>query len=220
MKAFVITIMKMRESYDCAQRCIRSGAKYGIDIIPFSAITPSDGPVKLLRREGIDSEPFTNNEYSKDLNAMSCFLSHYHLWKRCANGDEPYMILEHDAVFTAPLPTLMFDKVVSVGAPSFGSFNTPTTLGVGPLVSKRYFPGAHAYLVNPRGAKELVDQAKVTAAPTDVFLHIGTFPWLQECYPWVAEVRDTFTTVQVQRGCEAKHSYRKSAADYKIMDIK
>jgi GR25 family glycosyltransferase involved in LPS biosynthesis len=81
-------------------------------------------------------------------------------------------------------------------------------------MSKRYFPGAHAYQVNPTGAQKLIDQARVYARPTDVFLNIDTFPWLQEYYPWPVEARDTFTTIQKTEGCLAKHNYNDS---YKII---
>jgi GR25 family glycosyltransferase involved in LPS biosynthesis len=218
MRAFVITILGLKLSYDSAQRCIRSGQKYNTDVHLFSATTPSLNPVKIMRSYGIDHSPFEDSVYSRDLNAMSCFLSHFELWRKCANGDETFLILEHDAVITGPIPNVMFDKVLNIGAPSYGRFNTPTTLGVGPLVSKRYFPGAHGYLVNPKGAAELVKQAKIQAAPTDVFLHLDTFPWLQEYYPYVVEARDSFTTVQQKEGCKAKHNYVRDP-EYRLLEI-
>ena len=73
--------------------------------------------------------------------------------------------------------------------------------------SKKYFPGAHAYQVTPKGAEALCRYAKVYAKPTDVFLHLDVFPWLEEHNPWVAEARDTFTTIQKEEGCLAKHNY-------------
>lgn len=74
-------------------------------------------------------------------------------------------------------------------------------------MSKRYFPGAHAYRITPAGARALVEQARRHARPTDVFLHTDTFPFLQEFYPWPVEARDSFTTIQSEAGCLAKHSY-------------
>jgi len=61
--------------------------------------------------------------------------------------------------------------------------------------------------VKPDGAKLLIEQAKKAARPTDVFLNTQAFPWLQEYYPWPAEARDSFTTIQNKNGCYAKHSY-------------
>ena len=92
----------------------------------------------------------------------------------------------------------------------------PRIMGWNGLVSKRYFPGAHAYMITPEGAKKLIEQAQKEALPTDVFLHIETFPWLQEYYPWPAEARDTFTTIQNKRGCTAKHNYKDG---YEISEV-
>jgi hypothetical protein len=48
-----------------------------------------------------------------------------------------------------------------------------------------------------------------------VYLNLDTFPWLQEWYPFVAEARDTFTTIQVEEGCLAKHNWKEG---YEIID--
>ena len=105
---------------------------------------------------------------------------------------------------------MVFDKVINMAKPSYGNYNTPTTLGVQPLVHKPYFGGAHAYIVSPDGAKLLIEKAKTDAGPTDVFLNVHNFPWLQEYYPWIAEAKDSFTTIQKEKGCLAKHNYNEN----------
>ena len=45
------------------------------------------------------------------------------------------------------------------------------------------------------------------ARPTDVFLNIESFPWLEEYYPWPVKADDSFTTIQNEFGCYAKHNY-------------
>ena len=46
--------------------------------------------------------------------------------------------------------------------------------------------------------------------PTDVYLNTQFFPWLQEYYPWIAEAKDHFTTIQKEKGCLAKHNYNEN----------
>ena len=65
-------------------------------------------------------------------------------------------------------------------------------------------------MLNPIGAKLLMKEAQRFARPTDVFLNINSFPWLQEYYPWIAEARDSFTTIQKEKGCLAKHNYNEN----------
>ena len=105
------------------------------------------------------------------------------------------------------------------GASGYTMFNngqSSSIIGTNPLTSKRYFPGAHAYRLNPRGAKQLVERARLEASPTDIFLNLDTFPFLQEYYPWPVEVRESFSTIQKTEGCLAKHMYSK---DYIIEDV-
>ena len=104
----------------------------------------------------------------------------------------------------------------NLGQPSYGAYRTPDTLGINRLTSKAYFPGAHAYLVNPEGARLLISLAKVHACPTDLYLNLKVFDWLTEYYPWVAEARDTFSTIQNFVGCKAKHGYN---SDYTLSDV-
>lgn len=219
MRAFVITIMNNEQSYKAAERCIRSGKRYDVDIMHKPAYTPRDNPRTIFKQWNLPIDNFLGSEWSRDDNAMACFLSHYDLWSRCARGDDEYLILEHDAVLTGPVPNVLYDKVMSIGAPSYGKFNTPTQIGINPLTSKRYFPGAHAYLVKPKGAAELVKVAHHSASPTDVFLSLDNFPWLQEYYPWVAEARDSFTTIQKEKGCLAKHNYAKRPDLFELVEV-
>ena len=118
------------------------------------------------------------------------------------------MIFEHDAVCEGFIPEFIaYDHCISLGFPSYGKYNTPTFLGAGPLTSKRYFPGAHAYRIKPSGAKQLIKWAQFEAGPTDVFLHLDRFPWLQEYYPWPVKADDSFSTIQKEEGCLAKHNW-------------
>lgn len=213
MKNYVITIVNNPRSVNVAERCVKSGAKYGMDIKFFEAITPHNTDLnRMMKNEGIDFDGF-KEKYSRLSNCVAAFLSHYSLWKRAVDTNDTITIFEHDAVLVDQIPNVQFAQCISFGKPSYGRFNTPNQLGVGPLVSKPYFPGAHAYRVSPKGAEQLIYQAKKAAKPTDVFLNIHTFPGLQEYYPWPVEARDNFTTIQNEQGCLAKHNYNET---YKI----
>lgn len=208
MKAYVIAIPNIEESMACARRCIKSAAQHGVEVELKEGITPADDPQKIYEMKGISTERFKNNPFSRYESCISAFMSHHSLWEQCLDINEEVMVLEHDAVFVSDIPkTISFDKVISLGKPSYGKFNTPPKLGINRLSSKPYFPGAHAYILNPLGAKELVSKAKTLAQPTDLFLNLSNFPWLQEYYPWPIEVKESFSTIQKLEGCQAKHNY-------------
>lgn len=217
MKNFVITIMENPRSVEVADRCIKSGKKYGIEIEKFPAITPLDNLEELMDEEGIFPEWF-EERYSRQKNCMAAFMSHYLLWKKCVLTDEEITIFEHDAFIQAPIPEdIVYKGCISFGQPSYGRWNDPLKFGINPLTSKRYFPGAHAYRVNPVGANILVSSSKIQAGPTDVFLNIDRFPFLEEYYPWPVIARDSFTTIQNENGIRSKHSYVKHGGVYEII---
>ena len=189
MKMYVITIMENEKSVQVADRCVQSGLVFGHKIEKHPAYSPQ--------------------KYSRPENCIAGFLSHHSLWMKCLELNEPIVIFEHDAVVTNDIPSLLMFDILNLGKPSYGKFNTPTFIGYGSLISKPYFPGAHAYRITPKGAAELVNEAQFSAGPTDIYMHTSKFT-LGEYHPWVAEARDSFTTIQRKEGCYAKHNYGES----------
>lgn len=215
MLAAVITLTGLKESVQCAERCIRSGKKHGIEIEKYNAVT-SDESQGLRESRGIPLDGF-RGKWSYLDKVVGCFMSHYTLWEHCYNSNEEVLIFEHDAVIVGDIPRVAYTGVLSFGKPSYGNYNRPPKLGVNKLCSKQYFPGAHAYMVKPSAAKILIEEAKKSACPADVFLHNNRFGFLEEYYPWPVEARDAFTTVQNVNGIQAKHSYRQSPELYRVL---
>jgi CRISPR-associated protein Cas8b1/Cst1 subtype I-B len=210
MKAYVITIMDNHLSNKAADRCIASAKRYGITVEKFPAVTPRDANFDSLIKEKKLVVSNFESGHSRKENALACFLSHLSLWEKAVEDKEDIMILEHDAVFISRIPSLFgFNKVVTIGQPSYGKYYTPMTLGTQPLAQKEYFKGAHSYIVRPSGAKELLAKVADYSRPTDVYLNILNFDFLEEYYPWPVKVDDSFTTIQMQQGCVAKHNYEK-----------
>lgn len=217
MKHFVITIMDNPRSVEVAQRCIDTGVDNGMHIEMWPATTPKDNLADLMNIEGIGTTGF-EEKWSRQPQCMAAFMSHYRLWKHSVELNQEVTIFEHDAWIVAPIPdNIDYRGCISFGQPSYGKWNDPLRFGVNVLTSKRYFPGAHAYRVKPHAAQKLIDEAKRYARPTDVFLHIDRFPFLEEYYPWPVLARDSFTTIQNENGIRAKHSYVEIGSEYKII---
>ena len=212
MRAFVIYV-PILESEKAAARCITSAKKFGITVEQFRGFTPEDYPVQLAEELNIPTANF-QEKYSRYENCLSAFLSHRRLWEWCAHNNEEVLIFEHDAVVTDFIPDVPYRGVLSYGHPSYGKWVTPSTLGVNKLVSKQYLPGAHAYRVKPEAAKVLLETAKTHAGPTDIFLRNELFDFIDEYYPWPVMVKETFSTIQQEAGCLAKHGYNE---EYKLL---
>ena len=213
MRAYVITIQDNAKSVEAAEKCIMSGVKQGLIINQWKATTPNDKPFEMLQTMGIDATKL-DEVYSRADNCAAAFLSHHSLWEECLKVNEPIMIFEHDAIIVDTISERIlngqcFKQMMSIGRPSYGQFRTPSFIGSGPLTSKKYFPGAHAYVIKPAAARQLTQYAKHNgASPTDVYLHKDRFPFLEEYFPWPVEAKDTFTTIQAKEGCLAKHNYK------------
>ena len=206
MRMFVITIMENERSVQVADRCVKSGQVFGYKIEKHPAYSPQNCNVNQeLDNLNYDRSGFIE-KYSRPENCIAGFLSHHSLWMKCLELNEPIVIFEHDAVVTNDIPNLVLFDILNLGKPSYGKVNTPTFIGYGSLVSKPYFPGAHAYRITPKGAADLINEAQFSAGPTDIYIHSSKFT-LGEFYPWVAEARDSFTTIQRKEGCYAKHNY-------------
>lgn len=210
--------MDNKDSVEASQRCIDSARKRNMSVTRFPAITPrTEGFEDMVENTGLNIDAFATG-YSRPENALACFLSHMSLWQYAVENKCNTMILEHDAVFKDTVRNIPFDRCVTFGKPSYGTYNTPETLGTQLLVHKRYFGGAHAYIVSPLGAEMLLDKVRTNSEPTDIYLNRDNFPFLEEHYPWLVEVEDTFSTVQTHEGCHAKHGIENKVGKYRLLE--
>lgn len=210
--------MDNKDSVEASQKCIDSARKRNIAVTRFPAITPrTEGFEDMVEKADLNIDAFATG-YSRPENALACFLSHMSLWQYAVENKCNTMILEHDAVFKDTVRSIPFDRVITIGKPSYGQYNTPETLGAQKLMHKRYFGGAHAYIVSPLGAEMLLDKVPTHSEPTDVFLNRDNFSFLEEYYPWLVEVEDTFSTVQTHEGCHAKHGIENKVGKYLILE--
>ena len=95
---------------------------------------------------------------------IGCFYSHYNLWKKCVELDEPIMIFEDDVKFFRGWEPIDWDDVLvlSLGKSSF--LDDPwrkyleNPVGNPQPISWRNFsmPGASGYAIKPRAARSLV----------------------------------------------------------------
>lgn len=205
MRAFVIYI-PIPESEQCAARCVSSAKKFDINVELFRGFTPEDYPIQMAEDLDIPLNKF-QEKYSRYENCVAAFLSHRRLWEFSAQNKEEVLIFEHDAVVTDNIPDVPYRGVLSYGHPSYGKWVTPSTIGVNKLVSKQYLPGAHAYRLKPEAAKVLLETARTHAGPTDLYIRNELFDFVEEYYPWPVVVRESFSTIQNETGCQAKHGY-------------
>lgn len=146
---------------------------------------------------------------------VACALSHFMLWKKCSEGNEPIMILEHDAKFVRKfnykdLPDnwgalglndpvgntrkgrLYFEKLQKLGK---GVHRPPVIDSPSEDQLPMGLAGNSAYIIKPEAAKEVLETvADVGMWPNDAILCRQLFRWLKVINPYYTIVQRGLST--------------------------
>jgi len=222
MKAYVITLRGNAYSMRSSLRTIASGRKHGQEVERFWGIDATQAKA-VMEDFGLKWTWANNNTscvkdrktrlkqhpYGSLLPKIGCSMSHYLLWERCAAGDEPILILEHDAQFLRPMPDIVINGICQIndprGATPHGARWSDEMAergeGLWPKtrVMERGQPdglaGNSAYIVTPWAASELMSAFHEHGVwPNDATMCVQLFPYLQEYYPFITKVRQTQST--------------------------
>jgi hypothetical protein len=158
-QCYIIAHRSSRVIGDCVQSLEQHGWQYKI----FPAIDGSKVTETDWHRIGVVMS--TDGKMPRRLGAQGCWLSHFALWKQCVDTNKPMVILEHDALVTAPWPEdLNIDKQL------VKLFST-AECKINPAFG-RWSKGAHAYTVTPAQAQTLIADAQQRGAQA-VDKHLG-----------------------------------------------
>ena len=213
MRAYVVTLLNIPESVEVARRAVESAERFGLQASHWPGVW-RDVAMAEMQAEGLRAGAFDESWSNTDA-VIGNFVAQYRIWREIA-ASEGAVILEHDAVVVAPIPDLQGQgDIITLGKPSFGMLRPRKEQGFYPTFSfGDKIPGAHGYYLTPNGAALLVEFAqKFGAMPVDKFISPQRFQ-IREYWPWPIEARDSFTTIQKEKGCRSKHAYRRGG--YKI----
>lgn len=110
---------------------------------------------------------------------IACYASHLALWRRCASGDEPFLILEDDARLDASFVSGLHVASCNIRALGFVRVSLPklktsTVIDqMGPFAihyCRRVPLLALGYALSPRVAKRLAARGGIVEEPIDKFL--------------------------------------------------
>jgi hypothetical protein len=163
MKSYIIRLSDFPNSIEWSKKAYMSAKSHSWDIHFFEGV---NGQKETL----VDYNIKINKSYKKAIKSferigtVGCFLSHYKLWKKCTELNEPICILEHDVIIRKEFPILNFTDVCKL-------FKGPSTKGS--YLGDWWASGA-AYCLNPAGADKLLNFVNdYGAMPADVMLNTG-----------------------------------------------
>ena len=186
MKAFIIHLPEMSLSVSLANECLVAAKSHGYDVSLVEGVNGFYAGDKF-NQHGITK--FLNKTAANSPGRRGCFLSHFELWKKCVELDEPILILEHDGLVIRDLPLDALDTFTDIlNLDPFrsddgydkkvkSSINSPIST-ISPVFKKtslcgECIIGAYGYVIKPLGASKLIDHAiNIGILPTDKY--IGT----------------------------------------------
>lgn len=223
MKNYIIVLKDNELSLNAALRCKQSA---NVPIEFFNAFEPRDVPSKIMTEglqwtypwdtpkhdfaTGLLLSPYRTQQKAA---RIACFLSHYELWKKCATGDEPFLILEHDAIFTRPLNTTAIMKakcdIIGINDPRGATRRSmdfhekiqqrPQSVQPVPRIDKPEVPqglaGNSAYIIKPSGAKKMLELVREFGAwPNDAIMCYQLIQGLGVTKTYYTKVQGTRST--------------------------
>jgi GR25 family glycosyltransferase involved in LPS biosynthesis len=150
-----------------SKECIESAEKFNIscEVIP----GVYENQHKLIKKYKLEYFKYKDVGRRYTNGVLGCFLSHFLLWKKCIELQEPIGIFEYDALMVSPItPELLnYTDVLHLGGadPSGVTQSIVKLPQVSPLsisynsIKKNFIVGTHAYIISPTGAMKLINAA-------------------------------------------------------------
>ena len=210
MRSYIIILRGHQLGERIGAECREQAARFGIQVERRDAVNGYLWQDHLLR-EGLRPAAFRDKKKTPGM--YGNFLSHYHLWQQCAQGTEPYLILEHDGYLLRPLPEHVLDRFTHVlKLDDVDPYRTDydsimrsqlqqeqpveivpmSTVGRKDHGAGFYSSGSYAYIIKPAACRLLIDFVKNKGfLPTDNQLGLGVVD-IQVCHPTVARLHEFY----------------------------
>jgi GR25 family glycosyltransferase involved in LPS biosynthesis len=123
MKCFCVYTPSVKNSSAAANKVVETGKKFGVNVQKFESVNPRNLHSKVsehqlkLRYTPVPSSK-TDFEARKAPEKRICNgMTHYMLYLKCVEYDEPIMILEHDTYFVGVPPSEgIYDGVIQISS--------------------------------------------------------------------------------------------------------
>lgn len=188
MRAYVIGLTRIPSSFDSAIRVYTQLKEFGLETY-FHEGTYGNEVDEIFQQEGRElyHTSFKGNPVDDEYRAsatrpgvMGCFYSHYRLWKKCLDLDEPILIFEDDVIFERGWIPVEWEDIllVATGKSVYKDdwyaekLYSPSGLPLAVPLNRKVMPGAVGYGITPQGAKKLTDTYKNYFLPADNSMNV------------------------------------------------
>jgi len=183
MRAYVIGLGRIPSSFESAVQVYNTLRSYGLDVA-FHEGTYGDEVEEIFAQEQriLYHTSFKGNpvdeqyrQSSMRFGVMACFHSHYRLWQRCVELNEPILIFEDDVIFEREWMPVEWQDVllVATGKSVYRDdwyaqkLYQPEGIAQAVPLNRKVMPGAVGYGLTPQGAGKLTEFYKTCFLPAD-----------------------------------------------------
>jgi glycosyl transferase family 25 len=186
MKSFIIHLSKIPSSLESALQLQLDLKSIDIDAELFEGTYGSDAE-EIFEKEGRQVHPTSfkggavDERYAnktKRPGVMGCFYSHYRLWQKCVELNEPICVFEDDVAIRRPLISVPFNDVLilTLGARKSEKYKQYLYDPSGDPKAEDYhnasMPGTTGYALTPQGAKKLLTVYNKTFLASDNAMNV------------------------------------------------
>ncbi|WP_344963445.1 glycosyltransferase family 25 protein [Oceanisphaera sediminis] len=205
MPVFVISLKRSQERRDYIASQLQA---QGIDFSFFDAIDGSDKSNPLLKRYNYTKRLWLTSGKMPTNGEIGCYASHYSLWQKCVDMNQPLVVVEDDAKICPNAEQTL--KMVAEKIEQYGCLRLETVIRgeTIPMEEAEHyriswmsdnFGGLRAYALAPWAAKKLLNGSKTWSLPVDNYLGAPYFHGMESyhLHPDFAEDTRPFeTTIQ------------------------
>ena len=189
-KTFVIAIKGHPVSESQLKDCLDSAEKFNWNVEVFWGVNGNTLTTESWKEIGVT--PLLNKPTMSRKGTWGCFFSHWNLWHKCIELNEPIIVLEHDAVIQ-------------------GSWN-PLEINESMIKLHRYYkqknikfdsdsgiwsPSTHAYCILPSHAATLINFSKTVGGfETDRMMGSNVISILHLGNPCLVTRQDSYSTTE------------------------
>jgi GR25 family glycosyltransferase involved in LPS biosynthesis len=179
MKAFIISLSKIESSITTANNMIQPLSNMGFDVELFEGTYGPDA-VLLAKEEGRilhptdhDGKPMIDTIRVSGPGALGCFYSHYRLWQKCVELNQPIFIFEDDVKFIREYIPVHFDEILILVLGSWKEiydqdiYIEPTINHCAQDFPGACVPGTPGYAITPIAATKLLKEFDKTYTASD-----------------------------------------------------
>lgn len=188
MKSFIIHLSKIESSLTTALNLKKQLEDFNMPVELFEGTYGNDA-VEMMKEEGRLIHQLgikgVINPHDEKLNKMmtpgvkGCFYSHYRLWQKCVELNEPIIIWEDDIVLSRPYFSIDWQDVLILAlghqqkSPRYMHLLTDPQGDPRPEDYKQSsMPGCCGYAVKPHAAKKLTEIYKNSYLPADNAINV------------------------------------------------